>query len=73
MSKYRTITAPKCPYCGKSQVMKPFNYNYGKLVSMATGTGSSDVILTCEYCNKKYRVTCNIRYYGRKELNEINN
>lgn len=67
MSAYRTITMPKCPYCGKEHTnQRPNNSNWGYLVGLATGHGSSDVILKCEYCGEKYRATCNIRFYGRK-------
>ena len=33
---------------------------------MATGTKSSDVVLECDKCHKKYRVTCYIQFYGKK-------
>jgi hypothetical protein len=67
MSKYRTITMPTCPYCKKyTPSMAVGNSDYGKLVNMATGYGSSDVVLRCGYCKEEFRVTCNIRFYGKK-------
>lgn len=66
--QYRKITMPTCPHCGVKQSSKVNNYNYGKLVNMATGYGSSDVVLHCDACGKAYRVTCNIRFYGSKKL-----
>ena len=56
---------PKCPYCGKEMQYKD-DVDTGKLVGLATGTGSSDVIIKCKGCGKDYRVTCSIRFYGRK-------
>lgn len=67
MSEYRKIIYPKCPYCGNQpRHERPSDYNYGLLVGMVTGRGSDDVILKCEYCGERYRVTCNIRFYTRK-------
>lgn len=66
MSKYRKIHYPKCPYCGYEVEEKIHSYNYSRLVGMATGTGSSDVVIKCEKCQKEYRVTCNIRFYSRQ-------
>lgn len=57
---------PKCPYCGKEVQYKIWDNDTTKLVNMATGTGSSDVIIKCKGCGKDYRVTCSIRFYGRK-------
>ena len=68
MSTYRRITMPTCPYCGTTQRAKVDNYNYSQLVKMATGTGSSNVVLQCECCGKKYRVTCSIRFFGSKKV-----
>ena len=62
----RKITMPKCPYCGKEQEYKIWDYNTNKLVGMATGTGSSDVVLQCDNCGNKYRVSCSIRFYTKK-------
>lgn len=57
MSAYRKITFPKCPHCGFVQnSTNPSNYNYGRLVNMAMGIGSSNVILQCEKCKEKYRI-----------------
>lgn len=68
MADYRRISMPRCPYCGITHCnVTPSNTNWGKLVSMATGTGSSDVKLKCECCGREYRVTCSIRFFGRKE------
>ena len=66
MSQYRRISMPKCPYCQKEMQYKVGDYDTGQLVSMATGTGSSDVIVKCKKCGESYRVTCSIRFYGRK-------
>ena len=66
MNAYRRISMPKCPYCQEEMQYKFGDYNTTKLVKMATGTGSSDVIIKCKGCGKDYRVTCNIRFYGRK-------
>lgn len=68
MSIYRRVSMPTCPYCGATQKSNVSNYNYGKLVNMATGRGSSDVILKCEDCGKDYRVTCSIRFFGSKNI-----
>lgn len=62
----RKVTMPKCPYCGKEKEYHISDYDTSKLVSMATGTGSSDVTIRCAECGKNYRVSCNIRFYGRK-------
>ena len=57
---------PKCPYCGKEKEYRVDDVDTSYLVSMATGTGSSDVTIRCAECGKDYKVSCNIRYYGRK-------
>ena len=62
----RKVAMPKCPYCGKEKEYHISDYDTSKLVSMATGTGSSDVTIRCAECGKNYRVSCNIRFYGRK-------
>ena len=68
MSEYRSITFPKCPYCGfVHSNTRPDNNNWSKLVGMATGYGSRNVKLKCEQCGEEYRVSCNIRFWGRKE------
>jgi RNase P subunit RPR2 len=64
---YRSITMPKCPYCGKEVQYTVDDYDTRRIVALATGTGSSNVVVTCKGCGEKYRVTCNIRYYGRKQ------
>ena len=67
---YRTISYPSCPYC-KSELKHGMNDKYyGKLVNMATGSGSSDVVVTCENCGKKYRVTVLIKFNARKLVEE---
>lgn len=66
--QYRKVTMPTCPHCGVTQSSNVNNYNYGKLVNMANGYGSSDVVLNCDACGKTYRVTCNIRFYGSKKI-----
>lgn len=48
MNPYRTITMPKCPYCKEKLKYKIGDYNTSKIVGIATGTGSSDVIVNCE-------------------------
>ena len=59
---------PKCPHCGHIQLSTtPNSYNWGKLVAMANGYGSSDVVIKCEYCNEDFRVLCSIRFYGSKK------
>lgn len=63
---HRTITMPKCPYCKEELKYEMGDYNTSKIVELATGTGSDDVMVKCKNCEKDYRVTCNIRYYGRK-------
>ena len=68
MSEFRRISMPTCPYCGTTQRAKVGNSNYSKLVKMATGTGSSNVVLQCECCGKKYRVTCSIRFFAWKNV-----
>ena len=62
----RKITMPKCPYCGKEKEYQVSDSDTSKLVSLATGTGGSDVTIKCEECGEDYKVSCNIRYYGRK-------
>ena len=62
----RKITMPKCPYCGREKEYHLGDIDTSKLVSMATGAGSSDAIIRCIECGKDYKVSCNIRYYGRK-------
>jgi hypothetical protein len=68
--KYRKVKYPKCPYCGHEAGEKMNDYNFSKLVSMANGYGTSDVVLRCEKCNEKFRVTCNITFYARKDIGE---
>lgn len=63
---------PKCPFC-KEEVIMIDDFATRKLVGLATGTGSSDVIIKCKGCGKAYRVTCSIRFYGRKLRNEDSN
>jgi len=62
----RKITMPKCPYCGKEKEYRVGDYDTSKLVSMAIGTGGNDVTIRCTECDKDYKVSCSIRYYGRK-------
>ena len=66
MNPYRRISMPKCPYCQKEVKYDIWDYDTNQLVKMATGTGSSDVTIKCKGCGKNYRVTCSIRFYGRK-------
>ena len=66
MSAYRKITMPKCPYCGQEVEYKIGTYNTIKIVNLATGGGSSDVVINCDSCNKDFRVTCHIMYYGKR-------
>lgn len=66
MNPYRRISMPKCPYCQEEMRYNVGDYDTGQLVNMATGTGSSNVIVKCKGCGKDYRVTCSIRFYGRK-------
>ncbi len=67
MNPYRRISMPKCPYCKEEVQYKNDDFATGKLVGLATGTGSSNVIIKCKGCGKEYRVTCSIRFYGRSE------
>ena len=62
----RKITMPKCPYCGKEKEYKLGEYDTSKLVSLAVGVIVSDVTIRCAGCGKDYKVSCSIRYYGRK-------
>ena len=62
----RKITMPKCPYCGKEKEYIVHDYDTSKLVDMAIGCGSTDITIKCKECGKDYKVSCNIRYYGRK-------
>lgn len=62
----RKITMPKCPYCGKEKEYLLGDYDTSKLVSLVTGTGGSDVTVRCTGCDKDYKVSCNIRFYGRR-------
>ena len=66
MNPYKRISMPKCPYCQEEVRYKVGDYDTTQLVKMATGTGSSDVTIKCKGCGKDYRVTCSIRFYGRK-------
>lgn len=66
MSPYIRISMSKCPYCQEEMRYNVGDYDTSQLVKMATGTGSSDVIVKCKGCGKDYRVTCSIRFYGRK-------
>ena len=70
MSEYRKIYYPSCPYCQCKVKDNLFNYNYGKLVDMATGRGFDNVILKCDNCGKRYRVTCSIKFYSRRIKDE---
>ena len=63
----RKITMPKCPYCGKEKEYRVGDEDTSRLVSMATtGWGGRDVTIKCAKCGEDYKVSCNIRYYGRK-------
>lgn len=66
MSEFRKVYFPKSPCC-KAEIERRFGEysDYGKLVSMAVGSGTDDVILKCKECGKPYRVTCTIKYYTR--------
>lgn len=66
MNPYKRISMPKCPYCHKEVKYDIWDYDTNQLVKMATGTGSSDVIIKCKGCGKSYRITCSIRFFGRK-------
>lgn len=66
MNPYRRISMPKCPYCEEEVQYNIWDNDTTKLVNMATGKGSSDVMIKCKGCGKDYRVTCSIRFYGRK-------
>lgn len=74
MSEYRKIYYPKCPYCKTEANTNGWhdgsNNTYGKLVSMAIGSGTDDVILTCPKCNNRYRVVCSTRFNSRKLKSE---
>lgn len=65
MNQYRKIKYPKCPYC-KHIEDNCWNNNSRMLVGLATGSGTSDVILKCENCGEKYRATVIITFYGKK-------
>lgn len=67
MSDYRKIFFPRCPYCNTEVKASVFNSDYGRLVSMCNGHGTDNVIIQCRHCNKKYRVTCTIKFNVRKE------
>lgn len=66
MSEYRKIYYPSCPYCQYKVKENSFDYNYGKVVAMATGRGSDNVVLKCDNCGERYRVTCSIKFYSRR-------
>ena len=66
----RKITMPKCPYCEKEKEYRVGDYDTSRLVSMATGTDGSDVTIRCTRCDRDYKVSCNIRYYGTKVRNK---
>lgn len=67
---YRTISYPSCPYC-KSELGHGLNDKYSiELTRLATGSGSSDVVVTCADCGKKYRVTVLIKFNARKLVEE---
>lgn len=69
---YRTISYQSCPYCKHEFSPILGNYYYGKMVDLATGSGSSDVVVECAYCRKKYRVTVLIKFNARKMESENN-
>lgn len=62
----RKIAMPKCPYCGKEKEYRVGDYDTSRLVSMAMDTSSSDTTIRCTECGNDYKVSCSIRYYGRK-------
>ena len=62
----RKITMPKCPYCGREKEYRVDDYDTSKLVSMANGTIYNDVVIRCTGCGEDYKVSCSIRYYGKK-------
>lgn len=66
MSEYRKIHYPICPYCYFPFKAKFGDYQFSDLVEMATGRGDDDVVIKCGHCDKRYRVTCSIKYNSRK-------
>jgi len=61
----RTLTMPKCPYCGKS--MKYIVENYDTIqsikVKLVTDTNGNNITIDCSNCGKSYKVTCDVRFY----------
>ena len=68
MKAYRKVIMPTCPYCGFEKPQDIWDYDFQQLAGMANGRLSSDVVLRCNKCGEKYRVTCTIRFYSRKNL-----
>lgn len=68
---YRTISFPKCPYCKHELNPDLWDSDYGKMVALADGSGSRDVVVKCKQCGFKYRVSVTIRFNasGIKEQN----
>lgn len=64
MSKIRY---PKCPYCGKQfEERGLFDIDGQELTKLATRGNTTETKITCKYCNKQYKVTVKIMFYGRK-------
>ena len=68
MKAYRKVLMPTCPYCGFEQPQDIWDYNYQQLAGMANGRSGTYTVLRCNKCGEKYRVTCIIRFYSRKNL-----
>lgn len=61
----RKLIMPKCPHCNEGMRYRVGDYNTIQLVNMITGA-SDNVTIKCGKCGKDYKVSCSIRFYGKK-------
>lgn len=57
---------PKCPYCKELFLPSQNDYNFGKLVKLATEGWVKETEITCPHCYQPYRVRCNVNFTGSK-------
>lgn len=57
------IRYPKCPCCGETYIDKIGDY---ELMHLATQGWTEQEVVRCHSCNKEFRVTVKIMYYGSK-------
>ena len=64
MSKSK-FTYPKCPYCKAVYQEKLFSMKYN-LMELVTHGDVTEAKVKCDSCEKYFKVTAHITYYGSK-------